>query len=787
MAEENIKIDFQLLLPGVEAEDDACLLHLERDLQGHKNLQRAHIDRQKSPACLCLHYDPDVLSIDEVTRLAERAGTRIINRYHHVLLGIEGMDCSDCVQVIEHSFQRMDGILAAKVNYPAGKIRLEYDSYKTDQRAIRKRLQYLGYPVPSNGIHNWYQRNRELLFSLSAGLVLSIGWIGEVLLDFPQILTVVFYLAAYLLAGWDITRHAWSSLRERQFDTHVLMIIAALGAALIGEFAEGALLLFLFSLGHALEERALNRARKAIQSLADLSPKSALVRRKGVEVSCPVEQIQLGETVIIHPGSRLPVDGEIISGESSLDQSPITGESLPVDKTPGDKVFAGSINGEGALEIRVTRLAKDSTLARVIHLVEEAQTQKSLSQQLVERFERIFVPATIGLALLMIVIPPIFGVPFQTSFLRAMTLLVAVSPCALALGAPTAILAGITRAARNGILIKAGAHLENLGQIRVMAFDKTGTLTSGRPEVTDVLIFSNPHIQNQQDLLALAAGIESRSGHPFAQAILRSAQEQRLFLPQVEYVRSLTGRGVQANVNGMQVFLGSPNSPVYLNIPQSTEINQHISDLESEGKSIVLLAVNDQVIGLIGIADTLRPEAGQVVASLKKIGIQRTVMLTGDHLRVARKIAGQVGVDDFRADLLPEDKLEAIKGLTHQYGLVAMVGDGVNDAPALARATVGIAMGSAGNDVALETADVALLQNDLMKLASAVGLGRATRTIILQNLVIALGVILILGIASLLGITSIGITIIIHEGSTLVVVFNSLRLLNFKSRDHVSH
>ncbi len=788
MTEKTIELELTLLLPGVEAEDDACLGRLEAALQNQKGLERVHLERGKQPVCLCLHYDPNTLALEDVKRLAARAGTKIVNRYHHTLVPIEGMDCSDCVTVIEHSVRRIEGVLAVSVSYAAEQMRVEFDAHKTDRAAIEKRVRSLGYAIPASGLQRQYLENRELLFSLCSGLLLLVGWLGARFLSFPMPVSLGFYLAAYASGGWDISRHAFHALRERHFDTDLLMVVAALGAAVLGDFAEGALLLFLFSLGHSLEERALDRARAAVRALADLTPKTALAQRNGQEVEMPVEQLQLDDVVVVRPGVRVPVDGEIVAGQSGVDQAPVTGESVPMDKTPGDKVFAGSINGEGALEVRVTRLAKDSTLARVMKMVEQAQAQKSPTQQLTEKFERIFVPVVLVADGLLIVAPPLFGVPFHESFLRAMTLLVAASPCALALGTPASILAGIAQAARNGVLVKGGAHLENLGRLKAIAFDKTGTITHGQPEVTDVVEISAPpastrnvKIQISKDeVLALAAAVESRSGHPLAQAVVRAAQSKGLALPTVGNVESLTGRGLQANVNRQTVLIGNFKLMDESGIVISDEARRQVETLEVNGKTTMVVAVDGQIVGVLALADTLRPDAHPTLAALNKIGVRETVMLTGDNARVAAAIARQAGVTDFRADLMPDDKVSAIRSLVAEHGAAAMVGDGVNDAPALANATVGIAMGGAGTDVALETADMALMGDDLSKLPFAVGLGRATQAIIAQNLVIALGVIAFLIMTSLLGLAGIGIAIFLHEGSTIVVVLNALRLLGFR-------
>jgi Cd2+/Zn2+-exporting ATPase len=675
----------------------------------------------------------------------------------------------------------MEGVLSVNVNYPAEKMWVEFDHQKMSRAGIERRVRSLGYQVPPNELQARLQENRELLFSLIAGALLLIGWVGGSWLGFPALLSTGFYLAAYAFGGWDISRHAWHALRERHVDTDTLMILAAIGAALLGSFAEGALLLFLFSLGHALEERALDRARAAVRALADLAPRTALVQREGQEQEVVVESLQIGDMVIIRPGVRIPVDGVIGIGSSGIDQSPVTGESLPVDKTPGNKVFAGTINGEGALEVKVTRLAKDSTLARVMKMVEEAQAQKSPTQQTIERFERIFVPAVLIVTGLVIVLPPLFGIPFRESFLRAMTLLVAASPCALALGTPAAILAGVAQAGRNGVLIKGGVHLENLGRLKAVAFDKTGTITRGQPEVADVVVIGGSG-WTEGDLLSLAAGAESRSAHPLARAVVRAAQSRDLQLPVPGHLEALTGQGLRALFGQKTYWIGNQKTLDSANVAVPRDALDQVDKLQQAGKTLIWVAEEGKALGLIALADTPRAEAAATIRALKQAGVAHAIMLTGDNPRSASAIAAEVGLSDFRAELMPEDKLTTIRDLVNEYGQVGMVGDGVNDAPALATATVGIAMGGAGTDVALETADVALMGDELSRLPFAVGLGRATRAIIIQNLAISLGVIGLLMMAALTGIVSIGIAIIFHEGSTLVVVANALRLLRYPAQ-----
>jgi Cd2+/Zn2+-exporting ATPase len=777
MEEKTLQLDIPLLIPGLTNHQDACLERLETSLKDQRGIQRAHVERQNDPQVLCLHYNPSLTSLEQVQRIAERTGAKIANRYRHEVIPIRGVDCSDCVTVLEHSISRIDGVLDVKASYTAQKIFIEYDSKATNQAAIERRIQHLGYQIPREGARKWYEENRALLSSLVAGLFLLLGWLGESFFEFPYPISLGMYLLAYVLAGWDTAIHAWYALKARTFDTDILMIAAALGAAFLGEFAEGALLLFLFSLGHAMERRVLDQARNAIRALSELAPKTALVKRQGQEVEIPVDEIKLEDMVLIRPGTRIPVDGIVTKGSSAVDQSPITGESNPVDKAISEEMFAGSVNGPGVLEIQVTRLAKDSTLARITKMIEQAQAQKSPTQQLTERFMGWFVPAVLILDLLLILIPPLFGVPFTVSFSRAMVLLVAASPCALALGTPAAIMAGVAQAARNGVLVKGGRHLENLGRLKALAFDKTGTLTQGKLQLTDIVSADSA---SEAEVLALAAAVESRSAHPLAKAIVRESDSRQLKLPEVEDVEELNGRGVHARLQNNPVRVGSVQSMNESGIRVPPVILEKVETLANQGKTTILVSKGGETLGLLAVADTIRPDTKNTISELHSQGIRKMVMLTGDNPQVAAHIARQIGMDEFRAQLMPEDKVTAVRSLVAQYQDVGMVGDGVNDAPALANATVGIALGGASTDVALETADVALMGDDLTKLPFAVALGRATRNLILQNLVIAMGVIFTLILSALFGWAGLGITVLIHEGSTIVVALNSLRLLKFE-------
>lgn len=772
---EKLQLELSVVLPDVADERDACVERLTRLLQA-EGLEKVHLAREDGSARLCLHYDPQRFSVSRVRELAQAAGAKISNRYRHESLRIDGMDCATCATVIEHALSRMEGVLEASMSYAAERLSLEFDSEKIGRTVIVRRIQALGYTVLEEGREaGWFAEHRELIFSGVAGLLLLAGWLAG-LAGAPRGLALGLLLGAYAAGGIYALRDAWQSLQSRSFDIDTLMIVAAAGAAALGAWEEGALLLFLFSLGHALEHLAMDRARKAIEALAELAPKTAIVQRGGVEIEVRVEELLRGDRVIVKPGQRIPADGQVASGNSAVDQSPVTGESMPVDKQPGDKVFAGTVNGEGALVVEVIKLAQESTLARMVVMVAEAQTQKSPTQRFTDRFERLFVPIVLVGVVLLIVLPPLFGFPFTESFYRAMAVLVAASPCALAIATPSAVLSGIARAARGGVLIKGGVHLENLGVLTAIAFDKTGTLTVGKPAVTDVVAVNG----NEERLLTVAAAVESRSAHPLAQAVVAEAKRRGLTWSEAGETESVTGKGVRAELDGQKVAIG--NARLFAGETITEEIQQLTERLQADGKTIMLIQVDGQFLGGLGLADTPREGVKEVLEQLRQIGIRKTIMLTGDNERVGRAIGDAVGLDEVKADLLPEDKVQAMEELGQRYGQVAMVGDGVNDAPAMARATVGIAMGGAGTDVALETADVALMADDLSNLPFAVALSRASRNVIRQNLWVSLGVVALLIPATLFGWAGIGVAVLVHEGSTLVVVVNALRLLAFQSQ-----
>ena len=635
----------------------------------------------------------------------------------------------------------------------------------------------------------------EIAFSLICGGLLLAGYLIGKFTAAPDSVSLAFYIAAYFFGGYFAAREAIEKLRNRTFEIDFLMLVAAAGAATLGEWAEGALLLFLFSLGHALEHYAMGRARRAIEALADLAPDFALVRRDGVSSEIPVDKLKRGDTVIVKPDERIPADGFVTKGESSVNQAPITGESIPVDKRPVEnpdsaesdenispehRLFAGSINQSGALEMRVTKLSGETTLARVVEMVSAAETQRSPTQQFTDKFEKIFVPSVLGLVVLLLFAPFVIDESFAESFYRAMAVLVAASPCALAISTPSAVLSGVARAARGGVLIKGGGPLENLGQLGAIAFDKTGTLTEGEPKLTDVA----PHGDATEDeLLQTAIAVEALSDHPLAAAVVRDGKERLSedLTRDAEDLRSITGRGIRATLSGDIVHIGKDD--LFSEVdgpPLPEEILEKVESLETEGRTTMIVRRGDRYLGVLGLMDTPREAAKNMITRLRELGVKRMIMISGDNQKVANAVAEEVGIDEAWGDLMPDDKVASIKKLREEEE-VAMVGDGVNDAPAMANATVGIAMGAAGSDVALETADVALMADDLDHLPFAVGLSRKTSRIIKQNLWFSLGVVALLVPSTIFGMRM-GIAVLFHEGSTLLVVVNALRLLAYREK-----
>ncbi|WP_110514986.1 heavy metal translocating P-type ATPase [Herpetosiphon llansteffanensis] len=601
-------------------------------------------------------------------------------------------------------------------------------------------------------------------------LATGLGWVAGSFASVPTWIPWVLYVLAFASGGWFPLGNAWESLRQREFDVNFLMIVAAIGAAAVGQPREGAILMFLFALSNTLETYAMGRTHRAVNALLEMAPDQATrIAADGTQAVVAVADLTLGDRVLVRPGERIPVDGIVRIGASSINEAAITGESLPVDKAAGSKVFAGTLNTTGALTIEVTVAVGDTTLARIIETVAEARSQKAKAQDFTDRvIGQYYAYAVVAMTLLAIAIPLLFlDWDLKTTLYRAMALMVVASPCALVISIPAAMLSAMANAARHGMLFKGGRYLEAAAKIKVVALDKTGTLTTGQLSVTQTLDLGQYPTEHW---LKAAAAVEAFSEHPLAKAIVNYAEQHNISVPTAVDFQSITGMGAQADVHGQLVQVGRPR--LWGELVQAQAAN-----LEAEGATVIGVGTTEQVWGLIALADTVRPESKQAIAALHAAGVKRVVLLTGDNRAVAQHVASQLGIDDVRAELLPGDKARMIEELQQTYGPVAMVGDGVNDAPALAKAELGVAMGVAGTDVALQSADVLLLSDDLLKLAEALRLGRRAQRIVWQNIAFAGGVIAVLLVSALFGNIALPLGVIGHEGSTLLVVANGLRLL----------
>ncbi|WOV87126.1 heavy metal translocating P-type ATPase [Sporosarcina oncorhynchi] len=685
---------------------------------------------------------------------------------------LENLTCASCAMKFENNVKKIKSVSDATVNFGASKLSFEgdatvaelleagaFDGIKVVPLHTRK-------PEPKIP---FYRRKENIVTAISLFFVVLGLFYTHKSVPEPAIATGLF-AAGIVIGGFSMFITGLKNLVRLDFDMKTLMTIAIIGAAIIGEWQEAAVVVFLFAVSEALEAYSMNKARQSIRQLMDIAPSSAWVRRNDEMLELLTEDIQINDVLIVKPGQKIAMDGVVKSGYSTVNQAPITGESMPVLKNTGDEVFAGTLNEEGALEVTVTKLVNDTTIAKIIHLVEDAQAEKAPSQKFVDKFAKYYTPAIIGVAILVAVLPPLFGADWQTWIYQGLAVLVVGCPCALVISTPVAIVTAIGNAARQGVLIKGGVHLEEMGRITAVAFDKTGTLTKGYPEVTDFITIDGA----RADLLQLVAAVESMSQHPLARAIVTYAKGKGS--TSVTNFQSVTGKGAYAQVDGELVHVGSIKWAEELaQLP--ADMKRQAETLQRTGKSVMAVLVNETFQALIAVTDPLREESSEVLQKLKDIGIRHTVMLTGDDQRTAEAIAGQVGVTDIRAGLMPEDKLTAVKGLIGQYGRVAMVGDGINDAPALAASSIGIAMGGAGTDAALETADIALMADDLRQLPYTMKLSRKTLQIIKENIMFALGLKIVALLLIIPGWLTLWIAIFADMGATLLVVLNSLRLM----------
>ena len=687
---------------------------------------------------------------------------------------ISGMDCGDCAAKLEKRLGAMQGVRSATFNFGAGKLTVEHSIADS---VLIQTVKQAGYGAIKEGATHqplpetvWWKKGRTLA-TIASGLLLALAtllaWLGIT----PGIVVWLYALAA-ISGGFHAAKSGLSGLRSLSLDMNFLMTVAIIGAAAIGEWSEGAAVAFLFSVGNTLQAYTMDKTRQSIRSLMELAPPVALVRRNNEEKRLPVEDIVVGDLVIVKPGERIAMDGIVQSGVSAVNQATITGESIPVEKTTGDTVYAGTVNEHGALEISVTKSADNSTLAKISHLVEEAQAQKAPSQQFVDVFAKYYTPVVLVLAAGVMVVPwLLFQQPFALWFYNGLVLLVISCPCALVISTPVAIVSAIGNASRHGVLIKGGAYLEEMSTIDAMAFDKTGTLTQGKPVVTDIVVTDG---YSDTEFLAMAAGIEKWSEHPLAHAIVEKARG--LGLKTAVHFKALVGRGAQAEIDGQTIYIGN----VRLFEDLGYDLTPHgktLADLEQQGKTVMLMGTGNLILGMIAVADTLRENSREAIQALHAAGMKHIAMLTGDNDRVAGAIAKILNLDTYSSGLMPEDKVATVKKIASDYGKIVMVGDGVNDAPALAAATVGVAMGVAGSDVALETADVALMTDDLGKLTYIIKLSHKTVAIIQQNIVFALSIKVIFLLLLLLGMGNLWLAVLADMGASLLVTVNGMRLM----------
>jgi len=711
---------------------------------------------------------------------------------------IHGMDCADEVAILRRDLEPVVGrperlsfdIIRGKMSVAIGTP--EVTSNRIVEAVARAGMRAVPWQdVQPHAAERdfWERRGRTLLtvisgvacalgFALharSAGVQAALGSEGAGLAEAVPVLSAVFYTVAIIAGAWFVVPRAWRAVRRMRPDMNLLMTLAVIGAVGIGEWFEAAVVAFLFAFSLALESWSVGRARRAVEALLAIAPPVArLLNTDGTAAEVPAEQVQVGARILVKPGDRFPLDGTVARGVSHVNQAPITGESLPVEKAEGSEVFAGTINGDGALDVEVTRLVGETTLAQIIRMVSEAQSRRAASEQWVDRFAQIYTPVILAAAIAIAVIPPIVGFGDASDwFYRALVLLVIGCPCALVISTPVSIVASLAAAAKNGVLVKGGTFMEVPARLQAVAMDKTGTLTMGTPQVVDVVPLSG---HSEDELLRAIGAMEARSDHPLGRAVTGYVQRKGVDIPAATDVRAVQGRGITAIVDGRRYWLGSHRYLEELG-QETPQIHDELEARSSAGRTVVVVGTDDHVSGFVTLADAIRPEAVSAVRALRETGIAHIVMLTGDNLPTAERIAREIGIDEVHAELLPADKVRAVEELVQKYAIVAMIGDGVNDAPAMGRATVGIAMGAAGSDAAIEAADIALMSDDLSKLAWLIRHSRRTLAIVRQNVALSLGIKALFVILTFTGHASLWAAIAGDMGVSLLVIANALRLL----------
>ncbi|MGF1995998.1 heavy metal translocating P-type ATPase [Enterococcus casseliflavus] len=694
---------------------------------------------------------------------------------------IEGLSCANCAGKFEKNVKQLPGVTNATVNFGASKISVEG---QTTIEELEEAGAFENLIIRNDQENPEQVRSKESFIKRNIALIISLGFIlvaviSQLSLGEDHLLTKALYILAIIIGGYDLFKEGFSDLIKLDFSMESLMTIAIIGAAFIGEWAEGSIVVILFAISEALERFSMDKARQSIRSLMDIAPKEALIRRNNVEQLISVDKIDIDDIMIIKPGQKIAMDGLVINGHSSVNQAAITGESVPVEKQLDDEVFAGTLNEEGVLEVRVTKKVTDTTIAKIIHLVEEAQGERAPAQAFVDKFAKYYTPFIIIMALMIVVVPPLFfGGDWNKWLYQGLSILVVGCPCSLVISTPVSIVSAIGNAAKNGVLVKGGVYLEEIGHLRAIAFDKTGTLTKGKPVVTDFITTSSDTGINY---LSIISSLESLSQHPLASAILNEADKTNVDYKSIpiEDFQSITGKGLTGIYQNIRYYIGSPKL-FSASVIEETAVKVQYRQFQEQGKTAMYFGTDEQILGVIAVADEVRDSSADVISELHKLSIEHTIMLTGDNTKTAESIGRQLGVTEIKGDLMPQEKLDSIKALRTTYNKVAMVGDGINDAPALAASTVGIAMGGAGTDTALETADVALMGDDLQKLPFIVRLSRQTLKVIKQNITFSLGIKLLALLLVIPGWLTLWIAIVADMGATLLVTLNGLRLMKVK-------
>jgi Cd2+/Zn2+-exporting ATPase len=771
------RLQIPLIMPEA-AECDRCIERLETEVGAARGVRSVSVDREAS--MLLLEYDQDAVALDTLERMVKEIGAGISERFRHETIILGGLDCPDCAATLDHVISKIPGVVYSSTSVVGSNMRVEFRADEVNLDAIISKVRSMGYEAQPESVAR-ARRTREVpgrprlreAMTAASGILLVAGFISG-LAGASHLVQHTLYASAIVVGAYYVVRGGLVALRGGAVDMNVLMSVAVIGAAIIGQWEEGAAVVFLFSLGNTLESLVMQRTRRAIGALLELAPAQAAVQRDGEELVIPTDALVPGDTLVVRPGERIVTDGIVTSGSSAVNQAPLTGESLPVSKSPGDPVYAGTINGLGALLVRVTKTVKDNTLASIIQLVEAAQAKKAPYQRAVDRFARYYTPIVVLGALTIAVVPPlVLGKPFHDWMYRGLALLILSCPCALVISTPVAVVSAINSAARSGVLVKGGAYLEALGRIRAIAFDKTGTLTAGRPEVTEIVPAPGA---TTADLLELAAAVEAQSEHPLGRAIVAQAHRGGISAHGGEGFTALAGAGATAIVDGRQAYAG--NRKLFADMGADLSgVEDAIARLESGGNTVIVVGWADRALGAIGLADEPRPGAAAAVERLRAIGMGPLIMLTGDNQATAQAIAQRLGLDDYHAGLLPGDKVDVVAILEDANQGIVAIGDGVNDAPALVASTVGIAMGATGSDAALENADVALMGDDLGKLPFVVRVGRATVANIRQNVTISLAVKVALLALAVPGALTLWLAVLGDVGVSLVVIANGMRLL----------